>query len=177
MLDGTEDGGAIAPEGDDDNDPLQELQLASSSDSPRSSTPTANPPPRDTTITANPTADAANQELPGPAHFSQAAGRRRTSIARSNGSQLDDLLQISLLQMEEEREERREERKRRMELKEEEKEYERRKEEKREEEQRRQHEQDRLRQERFEQQQLQFQQMFMMIMAKSINTEDKQTAS
>jgi hypothetical protein len=56
-------------------------------------------------------------------------------------------------------------------------EYDRRKEDKREEEQRRREEQERVRQERLEQQQLQFQQMFIMIMAKSMNTEDKQTGS
>jgi hypothetical protein len=152
-------------------------------------TPTVNAAPRCTAPTVNRTALAADQQLPGPficlklrcpANLPQAAVRRRTAISWSNGSQLDDLLQMSLLQMEQEREEKREERKRPMELNEEEarakkdeKEYQRRKEEKREEEQRRQHEQDRLRQERLEQQQLQFQQVFTMIMAKSMNTEDK----
>jgi hypothetical protein len=89
-------------------------------------------------------------------------------------------LRLSFLQMEEDMKERQEERKRRIELAEDEakanreqREYDRRKEDKREEDQRRREEQERVRQERLEQQQLQFQQMFLMMMARTMNVEDK----
>jgi hypothetical protein len=108
-----------SPEDVDDNRHsvvgLQELDgvndtLASSSESPTSTTPIA------------------DQQLHGHAFLPQPTVRRRTSMARSNGNQLDDLLQISILQMNQDREDKREERKRRAEQQE----YDRRREERRE---------------------------------------------